>query len=162
MRIAGRPAALAATLSVTCLVLGAGCAAAGNGATAAAEPAEPPPYSVECSVDAETGGSVCLVDKQTYIGWRTYHAFCHVCHAQNAVGSTFAPSLVERLTLIDKERFMFAVAEGYTGQVGVMPGWKENPNISKRYEELYAYLKARSDGVLKPGRPKRKKEAPAQ
>jgi hypothetical protein len=58
---------------------------------------------------------------------------------------------------IDKERFMESVANGYTGQMGVMPGWKDNPNVNKRFEDLYAYLMARSDGVLLPGRPKKKK-----
>ncbi len=114
---------------------------------------EATPYEVECADDG------CVVDKATFIGWRTYHAFCHVCHAQDAVGSTFAPSLVDRMNHIDKERFLHVVAEGYTGQIGVMPPWKDNPNISKRYEELYGYLKARADGVLKPGRPKKKKVA---
>jgi mono/diheme cytochrome c family protein len=95
------------------------------------------------------------VDKATFVGWRFYHAFCHVCHAQDAVGSTFAPSLVERMKEIDKARFVDVVENGYTGQIGVMPGWKDNPNISKRYDELYAYLMARSDGELAPGRPKK-------
>ncbi|MGI9301842.1 MAG: c-type cytochrome [Gammaproteobacteria bacterium] len=118
---------------------------------------EPTPYMVECEADAKSGEN-CTVDKKTFVGWRMYHAFCHVCHAQNAVGSTFAPSLVDRLQDIDKQRFLAAVADGYTGQIGVMPGWKENPNISKNYEELYAYLKARSDGKLPPGRPKKQKK----
>lgn len=112
---------------------------------------EEKPYDVDCS------GDKCVVDKKTYIGWRTYHANCHVCHAQDGVGSTFAPSLVDLLKEIDKERFMTSVAEGFTGQIGVMPPWKDNPNVNKRFEELYAYLKARSDDVLKPGKPKRKK-----
>jgi len=113
--------------------------------------AEETVYTVECD------GSACIVDKKTYVGWRTYHAECHVCHAQDAVGSTFAPSLVDRMKEIDKERFMESVANGYTGQMGVMPGWKDNPNVNKRFEDLYAYLMARSDGVLLPGRPKKKK-----
>lgn len=114
-----------------------------------------PPYTIACSANSEIGGNACKVDKKTYIGWRTYHAFCHVCHAQDAVGSTFAPSLVETLKIINKGRFLNAVADGYTGQIGVMPAWKENPNVSKRYDELYAYLKARADGTLPPGRPQR-------
>lgn len=113
------------------------------------------PYTVMCDTNPETGVKECQVDKATFVGWRFYHAFCHVCHAQDAVGSTFAPSLVERLKEIDKARFIDAVANGYTGQIGVMPGWKDNPNISKNYEELYAYLKARSDGALIAGRPKK-------
>ena len=116
------------------------------------------PYTVYgCDPNPETGGKVCTVDRGTYLGWRAYHAFCHVCHAQDAVGSTFAPSLLDRLKRIDKARFLESVNEGYTGQMGVMPGWKENPNVRKRYEELYAYLRARSDGALAGGRPKWKK-----
>ncbi len=118
------------------------------------------PYTVQCETDPESGAKECYVDKGTFTGWRFYHAFCHVCHAQDGVGSTFAPSLVERLQVIDRERFDDVLENGYTGQIGVMPGWKDNPNISKRYDELYAYLKARSDGVLPPGRPQKMK-APA-
>lgn len=109
------------------------------------------PYEIDCS------SGTCLVDKATYIGWRTYHAACHVCHSQDAVGSSFAPSLVERLQQIDEERFYSSVKNGYTGQIGVMPAWGEDPNIKSKIPELYAYLKARSDGILGPGRPERKR-----
>ncbi len=57
--------------------------------------------------------------------------------------------------MIDQERYLDVMANGYTGQIGVMPGWKENPNISKRYDEIYAYLMARADGALPPGRPQK-------
>jgi hypothetical protein len=57
---------------------------------------------------------------------------------------------------MDFELFVDRTSNGYTGQVGVMPPWKDNPNVSKRYKELYAYLKARADGALPPGRPKKK------
>jgi hypothetical protein len=113
-------------------------------------------YTVECEQTNEDGESFCYVDRDTYVGWRTFHGFCHVCHAQNAVGSSFAPSLVDRMHDMDFELFVDRTANGYTGQVGVMPPWKDNPNVSKRYKELYAYLKARSDGALPPGRPVRK------
>lgn len=112
-------------------------------------------YKVVCEVDAGSGARVCKADKKTYIGWRTFSANCLRCHGQNAVGSTFAPSLLDTLQHIDKERFMNSVANGYTGEAGVMPPWKDNPNVNKRFEELYAYLKARSDGALPPGRPTR-------
>lgn len=117
-----------------------------------------PIYSVECGHVNEDGESFCYVDRATYIGWRTYHGFCHVCHAQDAVGSTFAPSLLERMRQPDmsKDLFKERLANGFTGQVGVMPPWKDNPNVSKRYNELYAYLMARASGDLPPGRPERK------
>lgn len=138
--------------SLTILV-GAGLLAGTNLLAHAAE--EMVDYKVVCEVDASSGAKACKVDKKTYIGWRTFGASCLRCHGQDAVGSTFAPSLLDTLQRIDKERFMDSVANGYTGDVGVMPPWKDNPNVNKRYEELYAYLKARSDGVLPPGRPAR-------
>ncbi|CAN5314830.1 c-type cytochrome, methanol metabolism-related [soil metagenome] len=110
------------------------------------------PYTVDCSQTDESGETTCLTDKATYVGWRTFHAVCHVCHGQNAVGSSFAPSLLKD---IDRERFFDVVTNGYTGQIGVMPAWGENPNVKNFIDELYAYQQARADGILKPGRPKR-------
>jgi len=116
---------------------------------------EEKPYEVVCEQDADSGSQVCKVNKKTFIGWRTYTASCLRCHGQDGIGSTFAPSLLDRLKEIDRERFMTSVGKGYTGQIGVMPPWDGNPNVSRYYEHLYAYLKARSDGVLPPGRPAR-------
>jgi len=115
-------------------------------------------YSVECGQVNDAGEPFCYVDGDTYIGWRTFHGFCHVCHAQDAVGSTFAPNLLDRMRESDMNRDLFIerLDEGFTGQVGVMPAWKENPNVRKRYDELYAYLMARASGDLPRGRPKKK------
>ena len=121
------------------------------GFTTAAMAADDKPYTVKCQ------GNACEVDGKTYVGWRQYHANCHVCHGQDAVGTTIAPSLVDRLKDIDKDRFMNSVQNGFQGQIGVMPPWKDNPNVNKYFEELYAYLKARSDGALGLGRPKKMK-----
>jgi cytochrome c5 len=126
------------------------------GAAGAQEPTDAPPYTVECGPDADEGGAtVCRVDRGTYVGWRTFHAICHTCHAQDAVGSTFAPDLLARMRQIGKPEFMKAMSEGFTGQMGVMPPWKQDPNVNKSFEELWSFLKARSDGALLPGRPKR-------
>jgi len=114
------------------------------------------PYAVECGQVNDAGEPFCYVDRDTYIGWRTFHGNCHVCHAQDAVGSTFAPNLLARMQDFDFDTFVDRTANGYTGQVGVMPPWKDNPNVSNKYKELFAYLKARSDGTLPPGRPKKK------
>lgn len=120
-------------------------------AAAAEEADKPVPYQVECA----EGGGPCQVDKSTYVGWRTYHAVCHVCHGQDAVGSTFAPNLLDRLEGVDKDRFMDVVLNGFTGQVGVMPGWKQDPNVLPRVEDLWSFLKARSDGALAAGKPQK-------
>lgn len=110
-------------------------------------------YDVDCSKVDENGEKYCLTDKATYVGWRTFHSTCHVCHGQNAVGSSFAPSLLHH---IDKKVFVDTVTNGRTGQIGVMPAWGKNPNVKDFIDELYAYQQARADGVLLPGRPKRK------
>jgi cytochrome c5 len=128
---------------------------AANPVTATADPAGGGEkfYDVDCGQVDESGDRVCLTDKDTYVGWRTFHATCHACHGQNGVGSSFAPSLTKH---IDRERFVDVVTNGYTGQIGVMPAWGENPNVKDFIDELYAYQQARADGVLLPGRPKRK------
>ena len=129
--------------------------AAATGAAASGSDVTVKPYTVECGRDPEGERTQCLVDGGTYVGWRTFHAVCHVCHAQDAVGSTFAPDLLARMRVIDKATFMTSVDEGLEGQVGVMPPWRENPNVNKYYEQLWSYLLARADGVLLPGRPRR-------
>jgi cytochrome c5 len=134
----------------------AGAALATASGSRAQESPEAKPYTVECAADPEEGGAtVCRVDRATYVGWRTFHGICHTCHAQDAVGSTFAPDLLERMRHIDKAEFMKSLNEGFKGQVGVMPPWSQDPNVSKYFEELWSYLRARSDGALLPGRPKR-------
>ncbi len=35
------------------------------------------------------------VDFGTYNGYRRYHSFCHVCHGPDALGSSYAPALIE-------------------------------------------------------------------
>lgn len=110
-------------------------------------------YDVDCNQVDESGNKVCVTDKGTYVGWRTFHATCHACHGQNAVGSSFAPSLLKP---IDKARFEDVVTNGFSGQIGIMPAWGQNPNVKDFIDELYAYQQARADGILKPGRPKRK------
>ena len=91
-------------------------AAGASRATQAAGDAKP--YTVECGPDPEEErASLCLVDRGTYVGWRTFHAICHTCHAQDAVGSTFAPDLLERMRQIDKAAFMTAMNDGFEGQM---------------------------------------------
>ena len=124
--------------------------------SASSEKSADAPYSIECGQVNDAGEPFCYVDGDTYIGWRTFHGFCHVCHAQDAVGSTFAPNLLDRMREMEMDEFVERVNDGFTGQVGVMPGWKDDPNVRKQYKELYAYLKARASGALPRGRPKKK------
>lgn len=107
------------------------------------------PYSV---VDGK-------VDKGTYNGYRRYHASCHTCHGPDGLGSSYAPNLVESLKKLDYDQFLEVVINGrqnVTGtQKNVMPAFGEVQDVALYVDDIYAYLKARSDGALGRGRPAR-------
>ena len=100
------------------------------------------------------------VDKGTYNGYRRFHGTCHACHGQDALGGSFAPALIESLKTVDYDTFVKTVTEGRqvtdaAGAVKAMPAFGQDPNITKHLDDIYRYLKARADGVLAPGRPKK-------
>ncbi|MBU0654064.1 MAG: quinoprotein dehydrogenase-associated putative ABC transporter substrate-binding protein [Gammaproteobacteria bacterium] len=106
------------------------------------------PYAdhIQCDPD----GKNCKIDLFLTKGFRAFGQ-CQVCHGIDGSGSTIAPSLLEKLKELDKDTFYNRVENGYQGQIGVMPPWKDNPNIMNNLDSLYAYLKARSDGVIPAG-----------
>ena len=67
------------------------------------------------------------------------------------MGSTFGPSLIDRLSDIDT--FRRIVREGRSGGVSVMKGFAGDPNVEPYVDDIYAYLQARADGALDRGRP---------
>lgn len=107
------------------------------------------PYSV---VDGK-------VDKATYNGYRRYHASCHTCHGPDGLGSSYAPNLVDSLKVLDYDQFAEVVINGrqnVTGsQQNVMPAFGTVEDVAIYMEDIYGYLKARSDGALDRGRPPR-------
>lgn len=121
----------------------------------AATAQEEKPYTVKDGV----------VDWYTFSGFRRYHSECHVCHGPDGLGSTFAPALAESMKTVSYEEFLEVVVNGKrqagaTGQK-VMPAFAENVNVMCFIDDLYAYLKARSDGAIGRGRPK-KEPKPAE
>ncbi|MET1047831.1 MAG: c-type cytochrome, methanol metabolism-related [Hyphomicrobium sp.] len=98
-----------------------------------------------------------MVDWGTWNGFRRYHDACHVCHGPNALGSTFAPALAESLKTLDYNTFIATVSSGKRENRGgtefVMPSFGEDKNIMCYIDDIYDYIKARSLGVLPPGRP---------
>ena len=105
------------------------------------------------------------VDWYTYSGFRRYHAECHVCHGPDGLGSTYAPSLVDSLKTMDYYAFLEVISSGRqvvnTAQESVMPAFGDNVNVACFLDDLYAYLKARSDGALDRGRPQKREDKPA-
>ena len=99
------------------------------------------------------------VDFGTYNGFRRYHNTCHVCHGPDAMGSSFAPPLIDSLKTMNFGDFVRIVSAGqqntWRAENSVMPGFAENPNVMKYINDIYAYLRARADGALGRGRPDR-------
>ncbi|MFA9461067.1 c-type cytochrome [Thiohalorhabdus methylotrophus] len=97
----------------------------------------------------------CKVDLDTYIGWRTFNAFCSRCHGEGAVGSSVAPNVMTRIENknITYADFVQVVSTGTEGSVGVMPAFGQNPNVNDKFGKIWSYLQARKDGVLPMGRP---------
>ena len=97
------------------------------------------------------------MDFSTYKGWRAYHAECHVCHGPDAMGSTYAPSLMmsvkDGLDYID---FFTVIANGRGVEDGaqkgnVMPAFGENTNVAPHINDIFRYVKARADGKIRRG-----------
>ena len=91
------------------------------------------------------------VDKRTYNGFRRYNSVCNHCHGPDGAGGSFAHSLVEAPMTI--EDFRIAVLAGRVNGIAVMQGFANDPNVAPYVDDLYAYLRARADGVLGRGRP---------
>lgn len=106
------------------------------------------------------------VDWYTFSGFRRYHADCHVCHGPDGMGSSFAPALIDSLKKLNYEQFVDIVTNGRknvsTASDKVMPSFGLNPNVMCFIDDIYAYLKARSDGVLPRGRPEKKQDKPQE
>src|SRR5688572_12604573 len=92
------------------------------------------------------------VDWSTFSGFRRFNSECFVCHGPDGVGSSFAPSLVDSLKTMPYEQFLEIVTNGKqevnTAVQKKMPAFGTNPNVMCYLDDIYAYLKARSDGVV--------------
>ena len=90
------------------------------------------------------------VDGQTLKGWRTWRAMaCERCHGPNQEGLV-GPSLVDSLKVLTKDQFKTTVLQGRVEKG--MPNFSGSQQVVENIDNLYAYLKGRSDGAIKPGR----------
>ena len=108
---------------------------------------------------AQAGGGVeakpdqAAVDRAILNGYRRYNATCSHCHGSDGVGSTFAPSLIERP--LPFEQFAEVVDSGRARGNSVMRGFADDPNVAPHIADIYAYLQARAAGTVGRGRPAR-------
>ncbi|MEO8936458.1 MAG: cytochrome c [Burkholderiaceae bacterium] len=75
--------------------------------------------------------------------WRA--AACDRCHGANQEGLV-GPSLVDSLKSLSKDDFKKTLMEGRVEKG--MPSWKESKSVMDHMDNLYAYLKGRSDGAI--------------
>ena len=105
------------------------------------------------------------VDWYTYSGFRRYHSECHVCHGPDGEGSSYAPALKESLKTMSYQQFLEVTASGKkdvnASQNLVMPAFGDNKSVMCYVDDLYAYLKARSDEAVPRGRPPKRADKPA-
>jgi cytochrome c553 len=86
------------------------------------------------------------VDAETMKGFRTWRsAACDRCHGANQEGLV-GPSLVNSLKTLTKEEFVKAVTLGRLDKG--MQSFGTSPQVMENMDQLYAYLKGRSDGAI--------------
>jgi methanol metabolism-related c-type cytochrome len=99
------------------------------------------------------------VDQQTFNGYRRYGESCHRCHGPDGAGSSYAPGLVDSLKTMSFQEFADVVINGRQNvskaQSNVMPAFGNTEDVVLYLNDIYGYLKARSDDKLPRGRPKR-------
>lgn len=90
------------------------------------------------------------VDEKTLMGWKTWRALaCERCHGAEQEGLV-GPPLVESMKKLSKEEFHTTIMTGRLDKG--MPPFNTSAMVTTNWEGLYAYLKGRSDGKIKPGR----------
>jgi len=99
------------------------------------------------------------VDKKTFNGWRRYTESCLRCHGPDGAGSSYGPDLVDSVKHMTQDQFNEIVVNGRTNvnaaNTNVMPPFGEVEDVVTYLDDIWAYLKARADGVLGRGRPPR-------
>ncbi len=86
------------------------------------------------------------VDAETMKGFRTWRAAaCDRCHGANQEGMV-GPSLIANLKTLTKDEFVKVVREGRLEKG--MQSFGTSEVVMKNMDQLYAYLKGRSDGAI--------------
>ena len=86
------------------------------------------------------------VDSETMQGFRAWRAAaCDRCHGANQEGMV-GPSLINSLKTLSKDDFSKTVLDGRLEKG--MPSFGTNNDVKSHINQLYAYLKGRSDGAI--------------
>jgi mono/diheme cytochrome c family protein len=98
------------------------------------------------------------VDQPTYDGWKQFNLNCARCHGEDVLGTTIAPHLLMSLKpdgpINTQEAFVQVVCAGRPEKG--MPAWCSLGMNPATINQIYSYVKGRSEGKIGPGRPARK------
>ena len=139
------PAAVVLVSVVTMLI----AAGAANEARAQGDPAPaiPDGKSISTGLYTVQGGN--KVDAKTLMGWKTWRAMaCERCHGASQEGLV-GPALVNSLKVLTKDQFHTTITQGRLEKG--MPNFGGVQLVTDNWENLYAYLKGRSDGNIAAG-----------
>jgi len=118
--------------------------------SATAKPDAPVAGSGSGSAELYTVKDGTKVDPRTLAGWKTWRALaCERCHGAEQEGLV-GPPLTESLKKLTKQEFHTTIMNGRLEKG--MPPFNTSKLVMDNWEGLYAYLKGRSDGKIKPGR----------
>jgi cbb3-type cytochrome c oxidase subunit III len=95
------------------------------------------------------------VSQEVYNGWKQFNLNCARCHGEDVQGTTIAPHLIVSLKpngpINTKEIFVQTVCAGRPEKG--MPAWCALGMDMDKINQIYAYVKGRSDAKIHPGRP---------
>ena len=127
----------------------------GKAAAAPAQAAAPSDQPDQPLRDAYHQAPRDTVDQATYDGWKQFNLNCARCHGEDVLGTTIAPHLIVSLKpdgpINTKELFMQTVCAGRPAKG--MPAWCALGLDMGKIQNIYAYVKGRSDAKIGPGRP---------
>jgi mono/diheme cytochrome c family protein len=95
------------------------------------------------------------VSQAVYNGWKQFNLNCARCHGEDVSGTTIAPHLIVSLKpdgpINTKEIFVQTVCAGRPAKG--MPAWCALGLGMDKINDIYEYVKGRSDAKISPGRP---------
>jgi hypothetical protein len=95
------------------------------------------------------------VSQAVYEGWKQFNLNCARCHGEDVQGTTIAPHLIVSLKpngpINSKELFVQTVCAGRPAKG--MPAWCALGLDMDKINNIYQYVKGRSDAKISPGRP---------
>jgi mono/diheme cytochrome c family protein len=95
------------------------------------------------------------VSQEVYQGWKQFNLNCARCHGEDVQGTTIAPHLIVSLRpdgpINTKELFVQTVCAGRPAKG--MPAWCALGLGMDKINQIYSYVKGRSDSKIHAGRP---------